>query len=339
MKKINIKKAMEMRKNNMLTYYQSKLNDKTSLTISTSFHFKKVIRYKVEEIFETPIFLLNGTLETASINITWKPSTFVMYIKHTEQNDQEWYYEPKFVESKVNDLSTKLSYNLIPDELNSLYASCKISINDETDASLYEFCFVLNHVTYYYENIIPSTVELYQRLEKIYSDKKSTDVKINVNGKEFLVHKIIISRSCVLMDMLKNSLSKNNKNVIDIINTTPEVFEVILKYLYIGETGDIDFHRQDQNTFLFDLMLAADFYRIIDLSIKLINTTMKHLSSDNVIPTLMFAQKCNILNLKTTCMDFMRIYGKAASQTSAFKDLVTQFPNLAAELLLFILQY
>lgn len=308
------------------------------LIATTNFSFSKALLPQFEETFVTQPFFLHNTLDSFYIRITWERFVMSAQLIFVTHEKDESNFDPYFGESKIFDETLQCTYFFETQKDNPSYTSCSLlSYSDHTETHLIIFTFVVLHIRHYFENIIPTKLELQERLCKIYNERKFTDVRINVKGKEFLVHKAMITRCSVLYEIIRNNQNKKNKNVVDIADVEPEIFEIILKYLYLGETGAIDMY-ENNNEFLFNIILTADYYKIIDLKDKLIDVAIKNLRIQNVIHNLIFAEKFNLLNLKENCMKFIRVYGKSISEYDIFKELVESYPKLSADVLLFVLR-
>ncbi|KAI4489125.1 hypothetical protein M0804_004623 [Polistes exclamans] len=308
------------------------------MLITTICTFTRALLPQTEDKFVSQQFFLHDTLQSCFIEIIWEGFEFVAQIMSTLNEKEESNFNPYFGESTIFDQTSQCNYNFEPDKDNPTYASCSmLGYCEFIDIRLLSFTFSVQHIRRYVENINPTQSELYERLHNIYTEKRFTDVKINVKGREFSVHKALIRRCSILFEIIKNNQNKRNRNSVEITDIEPDIFEVILKFLYLGEAGTIELY-ENNNEFLFNVLLAADFYQINDLKHKLINIAIKYLSIQNAIHNLIFAEKFNVFILKEYCMKFIRVYGKPIIKTALFQELTSEYPKLSADLLLYVLR-
>ncbi|XP_014613422.1 PREDICTED: speckle-type POZ protein-like [Polistes canadensis] len=313
-------------------------NEEEFLLITTICTFTRALLPQTEDKFVSQPFYLHNTLECYFIEIIWEGFEFVAQMIPTLNEKVECNFNPYFGESTIFDQTSQCNYNFQSDKDNPTYTSCSmLGYCEFIDIRLLSFTFSVQHVRPYFENINPTQPELYERLHDIFKEKRFTDVKINVKGREFSVHKALIKRCSILYEIIRNNQNKKNRNFVEITDIEPDIFEVILKFLYLGETGTIDLY-ENNNEFLFNVILAADFYQINDLKHKLINIAIKYLSIQNAIHNLIFAEKFNIFILKENCMKYIRVYGKPISKTALFQELVDGYPKLSADMLLYVLR-
>lgn len=130
-------------------------------------------------------------------------------------------------------------------------------------------------------------------LYNLYSTGSYSDVTIRVNGKtEFKVHKCILaSRSSKFECMLNSSFMEGCSNYVDIKDTSPELFRLLLMWIYVGEIKfPIDLLD------VFKLMLLADEYMLIDLKEKCEEDIKINLDEQKVLDILLLAEKHPIMS-------------------------------------------
>ncbi|RHZ87643.1 hypothetical protein Glove_33g295 [Diversispora epigaea] len=114
--------------------------------------------------------------------------------------------------------------------------------------------------------------KLSQDLSELLNDKEEYNVIIEVdqeqNKKSFTAHSAVLRyRSSHFNKELTNNVTNddNNNKIITKPNTSAQIFEIILKYIY---GGIINTENMDART-LFELMIVADKLEFEDLSLKL----------------------------------------------------------------------
>ncbi|XP_035721066.1 speckle-type POZ protein B-like isoform X1 [Vespa mandarinia] len=185
-------------------------------------------------------------------------------------------------------------------------------------------------------DITPTKLELYERLKMMYHAKPCTDIKISVGDKEFLAHKSILFRSPVFAAMFSHKMLENNENRIDIKDVNPNAFEILLKFLYLGEVDEIKM-TESTNNLIFDLMEVANIYQIEDLKIKLADIIEKYVNISNAVDYLILADKYNVPSLKKTIMLFIKTNSKNIKETKSFKDMMQKHQGLMAEMLCYFI--
>ncbi|RHZ73653.1 hypothetical protein Glove_230g122 [Diversispora epigaea] len=114
--------------------------------------------------------------------------------------------------------------------------------------------------------------KLSQDFSEILNDKEECNVIIEVgqeNKKIFTAHSAVLRyRSSYFNKELKNTVPNDDNNkIIAIANISAQIFEIILKYIYVGI---IDPEKMDTRT-MFDLMIVANELEFGELSDKLEN--------------------------------------------------------------------
>ncbi|RHZ59934.1 hypothetical protein Glove_360g60 [Diversispora epigaea] len=105
-------------------------------------------------------------------------------------------------------------------------------------------------------------------IELLLNDKVYYNVIIKVkNEKNFTAHSNILTyRSSYFCKELENAPNENGIRTITKTNISNEIFDVILKYIYVGI---VNLENTIDTKFIFDLMLAADELELYELSKKL----------------------------------------------------------------------
>lgn len=102
------------------------------------------------------------------------------------------------------------------------------------------------------------TVEIQKAREtndKLFDTKIFADVTIVVKGVEFSAHKAILSARYEYFALLFSSWKEASENKITLQNIEPEVFEIILEFIYKGRLSN---WKQKLETHAVDLIKATD---------------------------------------------------------------------------------
>ena len=98
----------------------------------------------------------------------------------------------------------------------------------------------------------PEVEKLQHDLQSLLENGTESDVVFVVDGKEFQLHKAILSaRSKVFAAMFESDLQEAKEGRAKIPDVSAEVFEQLLRYIYSGKIPDMD-------KFALELLVAAD---------------------------------------------------------------------------------
>ncbi|KAI4473021.1 hypothetical protein M0804_015520 [Polistes exclamans] len=189
-----------------------------------------------------------------------------------------------------------------------------------------------------YENIIDENLSMLLNLQNMYEDKKFTDLKINVEGEEFLAHKALLIGNPVFAAMLQNDMRESNENIIYIKEMDPAIFQIILRYLYLGNTGNINLKKLGED-FLINLITATDMYQMGYLNTELIKIAIRYINLSNVIKLFILADRFSILELKQKIMLYIRNHRKKIWDSLPFKKLIKENQKLTGELLSYVMEH
>lgn len=158
-----------------------------------------------------------------------------------------------------------------------------------------------------------------------------SDIVLRLNTEEFAVHKCILaSRSSKFEAMFESNLCEVKENKIQIDYQYPELFKLMLHWIYCGEIGF------PEDVFeLFELMLLADEYLIVDLKEKCEEDILSKLDEVNVMKMLILTEQHPMMNdaiidkCKTIFIeDFDRVY----RHNPDLEAEITSYPGLMIKL-------
>ena len=116
-------------------------------------------------------------------------------------------------------------------------------------------------------------------------NETSADIEFHVNGTKLVAHSLIVSAgSPVLAAMFQNDFQEKSKRIATINDTTVEVFQQFLRYLY---TGDVLENKKD--AIVPDLFALADKYGVDSLKDECAVYMAEQLSVENAVDTLIAA--------------------------------------------------
>ena len=124
-----------------------------------------------------------------------------------------------------------------------------------------------------------------KHVASLLDNETSADIEFHVNGTKLVAHSLIVSAgSPVLAAMFQNDFQEKSKRIATINDTTVEVFQQFLRYLY---TGDVLENKKD--AIVPDLFALADKYGVDSLKDECAVYMAEQLSVENAVDTLIAA--------------------------------------------------
>ncbi|XP_044015086.1 speckle-type POZ protein-like [Aphidius gifuensis] len=159
-------------------------------------------------------------------------------------------------------------------------------------------------------------------------NERFSDIILEVDGKEFKAHKMILSlKSPVFSAMFDHeSMKESRDNRVVIKDIDADVVKQMLEYIYTGKTPS------KINDCVHDLIGAADKYHIDDLREICENNLMEKLTVDNAVHTLIVADRYDAKELKTKVVEFIK-QNVSIIDSADFEALKSNNANLAIEIL------
>ncbi len=159
--------------------------------------------------------------------------------------------------------------------------------------------------------------KLRESINDLFLEQCFTDVSIEVGEKKFKAHKVILaSQSDVFRRMFETDMKEKNECLVRIQDISPEVMEDLLSYFYTGLP-------KNSATLARELLVAANKYNVSRLQIMCENELMMNLTSENVTPTLILADKLQQTGnslLKKECIKFIRNNAKSVMKSTTWNQ-------------------
>ncbi|XP_043499990.1 speckle-type POZ protein B-like [Polistes fuscatus] len=282
--------------------------------------------------YESPEFVLQGT-DIHCCVILKQEYDFIAFSLHIKNDFNNFCVDkPRF--EKILWFNKEEHYNV----------SVKVNKENPT-TSVDDFYGTMDYnckvtVTYKIKNYVSISDEnltMRSNLQNMYEDEEFTDVIINVEGEEFSAHKALLVGNPVFAAMLRNDMRESKENIIYIKEMDPAVFQIILRYLYLGNTGKINFKKLGED-FLINLIVATDMYQMKYLNTELINIAIRYINLNNVIQLLILADRFNIPEIKQKSMLYIRNHRKEIFYSLPFQELIKENQKLTGELLLYVMK-
>lgn len=216
----------------------------------------------------------------------------------------------------VDELSTEPSMSL---KLNKQFDYLKIDIK------------IYSQIKY----VITSMGGIAKSYKDLRKNEESSDVTIYVGDEEYFAHKLILStRSPVFAAMFKTDMKEKEEDTVEIEDVEPEVFELLLEFIYTGKFGE-DHDEEDDSIDWLELMTAADEYDIADLKNICARRLASNLSVDDVIDIYILSDRIKEQQLKKTAANFIILNKSKIVSTEKYKELIQMIKSnadLAVEL-------
>lgn len=164
-------------------------------------------------------------------------------------------------------------------------------------------------------------------MKKVFMKHKDSDFTIRMPGKEFHVHKAILSaRSSYFTAMLSSGMKEQATNSADISDCEEEVFEQFLLFLYSNQVKDLTYSRAIQ------LYILADKYDSGDLRRFCVNFLQKTVCPCSFCDILSLALKYDIEPLKSTAERVFLKQAEAILRTDEWASLMKENPVATNEM-------
>lgn len=111
----------------------------------------------------------------------------------------------------------------------------------------------------------------------------------------------ICSRSSFFRALCLGGLKESGQSEIAIAETTPELFEAVLRFLYCNS---VDFEKISDC--IVEVMIAASQFDVIDLRVLLEGVIAQSLTVQNVVSLFLAADQIHATRLKESCANFAR---------------------------------
>jgi len=157
------------------------------------------------------------------------------------------------------------------------------------------------------------------------------DVVLKINSEEIQAHKCILaSRSAKFEAMFSSNLCESKDNYVQIEYIYPELFKLMLHWIYCGEIGF------PEDVFeLFELMLLADEYLITDLKEKCEEDILSKLDETNVMRMLLLCEKHPMTNeaIVDRCKTiFIEDFDRVHKHNPDLEEQIVNVPGLMTKL-------
>lgn len=165
-------------------------------------------------------------------------------------------------------------------------------------------------------------------LSQLLQSSQFADTKLLVRGKEFPVHRAVLSaRSPVFEKMFDHDCKEKINGVVDIDDLSQDVCEQFLKFIYADKVDDLEAMAPE-------LLSAADKYQLDSLKNLCEHYLSSTLSIDTASRLLLLADTHQAKQLKCQCIDYITDHIAKVKLTDSWKTVTKARPELGIELLM-----
>lgn len=151
-------------------------------------------------------------------------------------------------------------------------------------------------------------------MHSLYKNKVFTDVIIKCGGKEFEVHKAILSQSAVFRTMFEVDMSEKRDGIVNVTDMTPAVMSDLVDFFYTGTVPNV-------KKLAKELLNAAQKYELPRLYAICEGVLKMRITVANVIDTIILADLHNATSLRQACLKFIHLNSAEVQKTSRWKYL------------------
>lgn len=161
----------------------------------------------------------------------------------------------------------------------------------------------------------------------MFLNKDHCDVVFRVKGHEFPAHKAILSaRSPVFASAFRSDMKEKATGIVDIVDYDPSSFSDFLYFLYCDNVDSLS----EGN--VFSLFSAADKYDVPDLRTSCMEFVKQNLSVGTFCETIILALRHTELELIHLATDFFIKNAEKITKTVQWQSFVAENPTQSNEL-------
>lgn len=173
---------------------------------------------------------------------------------------------------------------------------------------------------------------VFVNLKSILTSGQNADVIFKLGDKEFPAHRLILeSRSTVFATMFNIEMKEKLSGVVQITDINPDVFELVLLYLYCGEVASISADKVRQ------VFEVAHRYELTDLKGWCISFMEDNLSSNTILDTFILAELYELQHLQKLAKEYIAKNPRILD-TDIWQTFAAQNPTVAIRILTFIVK-
>ena len=176
---------------------------------------------------------------------------------------------------------------------------------------------------------VSSNEELVNHLKKLFESMKFSDITFKVRGQEFQAHKNILStRSPVFAAMFEHqTMSENVTGIVDVVDVEPEVFKIMLCYIYTGQL-----YKRQLDEVATELLAAADKYQLEKMKYECRKHMKNWMSPENCLKLFLLDENHPASYLKGKASNFIRRNSSKVMSSKSWKKAEEENPQRIMEI-------
>lgn len=166
--------------------------------------------------------------------------------------------------------------------------------------------------------------------------KEFSDVTLVCGDRSFPCHKVILaSRSNVLRAMLDNEMKEKQDNRIEIVDSSPEVVEMMISHIYSGSVPkDQQLHENGP-----EILHLAVQYNLVSLISMCEESMLRDLTSENCLKTFIYIDRySSTVKLREQVLKFLSKKAKEIVGKGDWDEFIASYPKLATEIFLAVIE-
>ena len=165
---------------------------------------------------------------------------------------------------------------------------------------------------------------IFQNIGSLLNNQTSMDITFEIGGNKLPAHSLIVGASSpVLAAMFQSDFKENRTKIVKMEDTTVEVFQQFLNYLYTNEVPEM--RKKGIAAGLFEL---ADKYEVDSLKEESAIFLAEQLNVENAVETLIAAHLHSSERLLQKTLSFMSKNGLALCSRPDWLQLMENYPKL-----------
>eukprot|EP00092_Neocalanus_flemingeri_P016813 GFUD01018183.1.p1 GENE.GFUD01018183.1~~GFUD01018183.1.p1 ORF type:complete len:384 (+),score=99.30 GFUD01018183.1:278-1429(+) len=172
--------------------------------------------------------------------------------------------------------------------------------------------------------------EFNSNMKNVFEMKNFSDVVLKCNGQDFPCHKVVLSaRSDVFKAMLENEMREAHDNVIEIVDSSPEIVTMMVEHIYTGKIPEVAKLKQLAP----EILHVAVKYNLPSLISVCEDTLLNELKSANAIKTFIYVDRyMPTSKLREQVLKFLCRNAREVVGVGDWTDFIKQYPELATEM-------
>ncbi|KAI4497984.1 hypothetical protein M0802_006808 [Mischocyttarus mexicanus] len=194
------------------------------------------------------------------------------------------------------------------------------------------FAFNVKLDRFNYRNLSKEEIEpleweqnLVNYFRSLYYTRNYSDIIFNVRSRLFSVHCLVLSQYYFFKSLIIKAID-NEHEVIELHDIEPEIFNIMLKYIYTGDEFCVNNHAKE-------LLVPASKFFMADLVESCVTILKLQININNALDIFVIANETEALELITDVKRFIGNNLNEIKQLDSYPDFEANHPNLLVTIL------